>query len=142
MDMEDKMAKEKRSLRAGDGSVVIGGNVSGSNIVVGDNNVVHSSSATHAPTFVAIYKMVEEHPTLSPVEKTDVKAELQEVEKETQKGEQADESVLARHLRNVQRMAPDILDVVLTTLANPVAGFGMVARKVAQKMAQQAKDTP
>jgi hypothetical protein len=140
--MEDKMAKGKRSLRAGEGSVVIGGNVSGSNIVVGNNNVVHSNSVTNTPTFVAIYKLVDEHPALSPIEKTDVKAELQEVEKEAQKGEQADESTLARHLRNVQRMAPDILDVVLATLANPLAGFGMVAKKVAQKMAQQAKGTP
>lgn len=137
---DEKKKKRSHSLRAGDGSVVIGGNVTGSNIVVGNDNVVNSTVS--APTFLAIYRLVDEHPVLSPVEKADVKAELQEVEKETQKGEQADDGALSRHLRNVQRMAPDILDVVLATLANPLAGFGMVAKKVAQKMAQQAKGTP
>jgi hypothetical protein len=31
-------------------------------------------------------------------------------------------------------MAPDILDVVLATFANPVAGAGMVIKKIAEKM--------
>jgi hypothetical protein len=76
---------------------------------------------------------VDEHSKLSPVERADVKAEIKDVEKEIQKGDQADESGVTRHLRNVQRMAPDILDVVVATLGNPAAGLGMVAKKIAEK---------
>ena len=37
----------------------------------------------------------------------------------------------------IQRIAPDILDVVMATIANPAAGFGMVAKKVAEKMGKE-----
>jgi hypothetical protein len=36
-------------------------------------------------------------------------------------------------------MAPDIYDVIITTFANPVAGLGMVAKKVAEKMRAEAE---
>jgi hypothetical protein len=81
---------------------------------------------------------VAQKPDLAPQEKADVQAELQEVEQELRKGEQADETFIQRRLRNVKRMAPDILDVVLTTFANPVLGMGMVAKKVAEKMKADA----
>ncbi len=87
----------------------------------------------------SLYRAVDEHPTLSPAVKADVKAEIQDVEKEIRKGDQADESSMTRHLRNVQRMAPDILDVAIAMLANPVAGLGMVAKKIVEKMAGEAK---
>ncbi len=35
--------KKKNGLNAGNGSIVIGGNVQGSNIVIGDNNTVSNS---------------------------------------------------------------------------------------------------
>jgi hypothetical protein len=35
-------------------------------------------------------------------------------------------------------MAPDILEVVLATMANPAAGLGLVATKVANKMQAEA----
>jgi hypothetical protein len=30
-------------------------------------------------------------------------------------------------------MAPDILDVVIATIANPLAGLGLVSKKIAEK---------
>jgi DNA-binding transcriptional regulator YbjK len=94
---------------------------------------------TLANAFAALYQQVAQKPDLAPQEKADVQAELQEVEQELQKGEQADETFIQRRLRNVKRMAPDILDVVLTTFANPVLGMGMVAKKVAEKMKAEAR---
>ena len=134
--MDDK--KEKGSkIRAGNGSIVISGDVNGSNVILGNNNIVNATNITNV--FKPIYRAVDEHPTLPAAIKEDVKAELKDVEKEIQKGDQADESGVTRHLRNVQRMAPDILDVVVATLANPVAGLGMVAKKIAGKMAGEIK---
>ena len=95
--------------------------------------------AALAEAFTAFYQQIAEKPDLAPQEKTDVQAELEEVEAELQKGQAADEGFIRRRLRNVQRMAPDILDVVLTTFANPTLGLGMVANKIAGKMKAEAQ---
>lgn len=118
-----------QKISAGNGSVVIGGNVSGSTIVTGNQNVVTSGTNFFSP----IYQAIEERKDLTPNAKADLKAEIQDVEAEVKKGEQADETFLARRLRNIRRIAPDILDVVTATLTNPAAGFSLIARKVAEK---------
>jgi hypothetical protein len=129
----DFVGRDKK-VSAGKGGIAIGGNVSGSTIISGDHNMVNSSSS-----FAPLYQFIEEHPQLPPSDKEDLKAEVEELESEVQKGDQADESFLSRRLRNIQRIAPDVLDVALTTLGNPVAGLGMVAKKVVQKMADEVK---
>ena len=86
-----------------------------------------------ADHFQALYAAVEGRPNTPPDDKAGLKAELEELQTEVVKGEEADEGFLARRLRNIGRMAPDILDVVKATLANPAAGFAAVARKVAEK---------
>jgi hypothetical protein len=76
---------------------------------------------------------------------------VEEIEAEAVKGEDADESLIGRHLRNIARMAPDILDVTLKTIANPVLGLATIAQKIASKasaegpkpdMAVKKKDPP
>jgi len=91
-----------------------------------------------ARAFAAFYQAVQQQPDLPPEDKADARAELQEVEAELRKGAEADEGFIRRRLRNLQRMAPDIYDVVLTTFANPLAGLGMVAKKIAEKMQAEA----
>ena len=90
--------------------------------------------AAIARAFAELYAQIGRYEALSLEDRSDVRAELQEVEQELQKGAEADEGFIRRRLRNIQRMAPDILEVVLTTFANPVLGLGMVAKKVAVKM--------
>jgi hypothetical protein len=87
-----------------------------------------------ARAFKQFYDAVEARPKTPVPEKEDLKAELKEVEQEVAKGEKADEGFLVRRLRNIGRMAPDILEVVLATFANPVAGLGVVAKKIAEKI--------
>ena len=135
--MPDENEKKQKTskIHTGDNSIAIGGSVSGSNVVLGNNNTVTNQALNISVVFSPIYRAVDENPKLSPAEKADVKAEITDVEKEIQKGDQADESGVTRHLRNIQRMAPDILDVAVATLGNPLAGLGMVAKKIAEKMA-------
>jgi hypothetical protein len=124
-----------RNIRAGDRSVVIGGNVSGSTIVTGDGNRIKTSSK-----FIAIYRQIDERIDLPSADKSDLKSELQTFEDEDKKGPEANQGFLAQRLRNIKRIAPDILDVVIATIGNPVAGFGVIAKKVAEKMkAETAK---
>lgn len=124
----DRIGRDQ-NISAGNSSVIIGGNVSGSTIIAGSHNTV----ASQANLFLPIYQAVEAKKDLAPEAKTDLKAEIQELEAEVKKGEQADETFLARRLRNIQRIAPDILEVVTATLANPAAGFSLIAKKVAEK---------
>lgn len=126
----------------------IGGNVTVKNgDFVGGNQVKTITSyhgadpAALAQAFAEIYARVSAQPNLSAEDKADVQAELQEVEEELQKGEAADEGFIRRRLRNIRRMAPDILEVVLTTFANPLKGLGTVAQKIAAKMKAGADPT-
>lgn len=116
-------------VSAGDGSLVIGGDVRNSHIV---HKADHRVDATSK--FVLIYEQVENRSDLSAADKTDLRSELQSFEGEDKKGPEANEGFLAQRLRNVRRIAPDMVDVAIATIANPAAGFGMIAKKVAEKM--------
>jgi len=68
-----------------------------------------------------------------------LKTELRTFEDEDKKGPESNEGFLAQKLRNVRRIAPDILDVAIATIANPAAGFGTIAKKVAEKVRNEVK---
>ena len=125
-----------RVVSGGDGSVVIGGDVNHSFVITGDQNRI-----TIASRFKEVYQKVEGHPTLSPTDKADLKSELETFEAEDKKGPESNEGFLAQRLRNVKRIAPDILEVAMATIANPAAGFGMIAKKVADKMKVESAQT-
>lgn len=123
-----------RTVSAGDRSIVIGGDVNQSVIVTGDHNRIETSSK-----FNTVYKKIDERTDLSATDKSDLKSELQTFEDEDKKGPEANEGFLAQRLRNIKRIAPDILEVATATIANPVAGFGVIAKKVVEKMKAEAK---
>jgi hypothetical protein len=135
--MAEKKKSGKGGIRAGDHSVVVGGSVKGSNIIVGDNNVVSNQKINLSTSFAHIYHFIERHPNLPPSEKQDAKEELKEIQAELEKPE-PDEGFLARRFRNLQRMAPDIVEVAMETLKNPLSGMAEVVKKVARKMADEA----
>jgi predicted transport protein len=83
--------------------------------------------------FDTLYTTIDVKTNLTKADKADLKQEIEELRQELTKKAQADETFLMRHLRNIGRMAPDILEVTIATITNPVAGFGMVAKKIAEK---------
>lgn len=58
-----------------------------------------------------------------------------------QRGDESEaaQSALERRLKNLRNMAPDIGEVVIATLANPVAGIAMVIQKIAKKVQADLK---
>jgi hypothetical protein len=76
---------------------------------------------------------------ISATDKTDLKSELETFEAEDKKGPEANQGFLAQRLRSFKRIAPDMIDVAIATIANPAAGFGMIAKKVAEKMKAETK---
>ncbi|GAB1469546.1 hypothetical protein MASR2M66_04220 [Chloroflexota bacterium] len=133
--MTEKNNKDR--ISTGDNSVVVGGSVSGSNIVVGNNNTTSNQIAQLTQRFEIIYRAVEESPTLKPADKEDVKAELAEIQTALAEP-QPDESFLARRFRNVQRMAPEIMEVAFETLKNPISGVAEVIKRIAKRAAEDA----
>jgi hypothetical protein len=132
----------KRAINTGGGAYIEGSVSTGGGDFVGRDQVKTSglSAADVAKLFEPIYARIEARPNTSSEDKADLKTDVQELQVEVTKGDKADESFLSRRLRNIQRMAPDILEVVTATLTNPLTGFSSVVTKVAQRMKESAGD--
>jgi len=128
---------KSKNQNAGNGSIVIGGSVQGSNIVIGDHNTVSNHSVNIAPLFQTIYQYVDAHPKLQAGKKQDAKEELGEIETALKEAK-PDESFIARRFRNLKRMSPEIVEVAFETLKNPMGGVTEVIKRIASKMAQDA----
>lgn len=141
------MPKKKRET--GKQTSVRVGNISE---VSGNVNVAGRDSTTHHTTtglsaaeirqlFDGLYTKIETRPDTPPADKEDIKAEVREIQatvtEAAQKNEKVDESFLSRRFRNIARMAPDVLDVVVATLGNPLAGLGVAVKKIAEKAKQE-----
>jgi cell division septum initiation protein DivIVA len=146
------MPKKKRTNTSGKQTSVRVGNISdisGSVNVAGGNITTHHtvtglSAAEIKQLFDGLYSQIDARPQTSPADKEDLKAEVKEIQstvtEATQKNEKIDESFLSRRFRTIARMAPDILDVVVATLANPLAGLGVTAKKIAEKAKEETKN--
>jgi hypothetical protein len=102
---------------------------------------INQQAALQKELFESLLKQIGERPNTPPEDVDDLKTNVQEFKAEADKGEQADESFLARRLRNIERIAPDIGEVLLATVTNPAAGFAMIVKKVAER-ASKSQNSP
>jgi hypothetical protein len=144
------MKKNKRTSRR-PGGVSIGdiSDISGNVNVAGGNISTHQtttglSAADIKQLFDGLYQNIDSRAELPKANKEDIKAEVQEIQstvtQAAQKNEKIDEGFLSRRFRNIARMAPDVLDVVVATLGNPLAGLGVAAKKIAEKAKEETKN--
>jgi hypothetical protein len=146
------MPKKKRVSTSNKGTnVTIGdiSDISGNVNVAGGNITTHHtvtglSAAEIKQLFDGLYSQIDVHANTSPADKEDIKAEVKEIQSTVtaaaQKNEKIDESFLSRRFRNIARMAPDLLDVVVAALGNPLAGLGVAAKKIAEKAKEETKN--
>ena len=141
--------KKNKATRSKSGGIQVGNisDVSGTvNIAGGDITTHHTTTGLSGPEiqqlFDSVYSRIESRPGTSPAQKEDLKAEVQEIQititEAIEKNKEVDESFLRRRFRNIARMAPDVVDVIAATLANPLAGLGAIVKKVAQKAKEEA----
>jgi len=129
----------KPSVTKAGGSVVSGNVTIKNGEFVGRDRVVIQTTTTSTQTlFQPIYGAIAARPNSSDEERADIQAEVKEVESEVAKGDKADENFLLRRLRNLKRMAPDILELALALIASPAAGLGLLAAKITKRMAEDA----
>lgn len=124
-----------KNISGGEENNIFDGNIHDSNIVVGNHNKIVGSQ----DSFLRIYDAIE-NSSYTHDKKEEVTAEIKDMEREVEKGELADESFLSRRLHNIRRMAPDIADVIFSTLANPALAVSVVIKKIADKMKNEAED--
>ena len=133
--MPKKQARKPNAGVSINGSVDTGGgDIAGGNIKKGDVYQSHGLQASDIKEmFAPIYPLIDQKEALPPEDREDLKAMVGEIEAEAAKGEAANETLIGRHLRTIARMAPDILDITLKTIANPVLGLAAIAQKIASK---------
>jgi len=138
--VSDSGMKKLSSSRSPQISVNVGGDVSGKVNVAGrDMHITEGGmdAAALEKLFDAMFQKMATLPNVSPQVVADVKPMVEEIKTEALKGDKADEGVIASKLRVIAAMAPDILDVVTATLANPVAGIGVAIQKIAKKAREE-----
>jgi hypothetical protein len=120
--------------------------ISGKLNLAGGNITVHESTTglradEIKQLFDPLYQAIESHQKVSPADKEDLGTEAKEIQsaviEASQNGEKIDEGLLSRRFRNIARMAPDVLDVVVKTLVHPALGIGEVARKIAERAKEE-----
>ena len=134
---------KETSVRAGNFSSISGKvNIAGGKITTYETNT-GLSGAEIKQLFDQLYGAIDIRAKSSPAEKEDLKAEVKEIQstitEAAAKNEKVDESFLSRRFRNIARMAPDVLNVIVATLGNPLAGLGVAARKIAEKAKEETR---
>jgi cell division septum initiation protein DivIVA len=144
MPKKKSQSGKQTSVRIGDISDISGNvNVAGGNITT-HHTVSGLSAAEIKQLFDSLYAKIETRPETPAADKEDLKAEVKEIQTTVtvaaQKNEKVDEGFLSRRFRNIARMAPDILDLVVAMLASPLAALGVAVKKIAEKAKEETKD--
>jgi len=118
------------------GTANIGGSVAGGDLIGGNVTTTTGMTAEDfARLFDVVYKRIEQLPPS--VDKADVREAVETIEAEAKKqateGKPPDEKMVKLSAQSLLSMAPDILDVIVATVANPAAGVATVIRKVLDK---------
>jgi len=140
------MAKVKnnraRTKQIGGDQNVIEGNISGGVIVQGRSAQVSvqqtgtASDKDLSALFDKLYQAIQSRPPDPIIEKEEISETVQRIEQEVKKGDKANDSKLNRWMENLDKMAPDIVDVILASLGGPVSGLTAVLKKIAEHARQ------
>jgi hypothetical protein len=136
-------SRRQTSVRVGNISNISGNvNLAGENITT-HHNVMGPNPSEIKQLFEGLYAEIDRQVNTSAVDKEDLKTDVKEIQtavtEAAQKNEKVNEGFLLRRFRNIARMAPDMLDVIVATLGNPLAGLGVAAKKIAEKAKEETK---
>lgn len=116
------------------GGINITGNVTIRNSKIAGRDNVETNVTNTSLSFAPVYHAIRENATLTPETKKTVEENVKQIEQEVRKGNQAKPSFVQERLQNIRKIAPDIAEVVIATLQNPVAGISAAVKKVIHKM--------
>jgi hypothetical protein len=99
------------------------------NIQVTDNYEKITQSFSH------IYSLINDKKDIDEFKRKEISKQVATIEKEVCKVTPSEKNI-KRPLTILAKMAPDILTIVLTTIANPLMGLAKVAQKISEKASQ------
>ncbi|MEP0807258.1 MAG: hypothetical protein HRF47_17385 [Chloroflexota bacterium] len=141
MSKKKHLNKKRPTVKIGNITDITGTvNIAGGNITT-YHTTTGLNEAEIKQLFDGLYSAIETNAKTLPADKEDLKAEVKEIQaivtEAMQKNEKMDEGFLLRRFRNIARMAPDMLDVIVATLGNPLAGLGVAVKKIAHKAKEE-----
>lgn len=138
MEEEKKNAEQSGGVNI-TGSVSVGGDIVGRDkITQGDGS---AAKALGNWQFLMNSK-IDADQALSAEDKNDLKEQVDKIQKEAVRGEHTDPARLERLINTLAAMAPDIFDVAVATLANPLAGIGLAIHKIGDKAKLEGQAKP
>ena len=78
--------------------------------------------------------------TVSQDEKNDLRQQIDKLTEELQKGPNAEKNRLEKLINTLLVMSSDIFDVVVAAIQSPLAGLGMVVKKIGDKVKLEKSD--
>lgn len=115
-------------------------NIAGGDITTHESISIHhdANAGIVAKALAEALEKTRKRPKTTRARKTDIEKEVKEIETELAK-KKADKGFLAERFRNIAKIAPDILDVIIASLGNPAAGIGLAVKKIAEKAKAEAE---
>jgi len=139
-------AKKKTGNRAtpSRGDVITVSNQGSGNAIAAGRGAQASISTVQESSDIGAWrkqmeKSIDALKDLLPDDKTDLKESVSKVAEEVAKGEKADAGRIERLVNMLAGMSADIFDVAVATLVNPLAGLGLVIKKVGDKARLEMK---
>lgn len=135
MDMGKKKKKSQGGISIGGNVNTGGGAIAGRDIV---NNYVtneNKSEVSHN-VFAPIYESIQQISTLDNIQKEKLEENCKSLENEIEK-DNVDTDKLEKILKNIIKLAPDIFDVIISTISNPIIGLSTVIQKITKKVQEE-----
>jgi len=103
-------------------------------LAAGDAEIAAPDMSQVVSLFQELCALVEGYQGISPVIKRSIRAELERVAKDVTGGKEQDEEPIADHLCAIERLSPQIYQLVIEKLAGPEADSAPVVQRVARRM--------
>jgi DNA topoisomerase VI subunit B len=138
---EALMAKSKKpNTQITQGGIKITGNVSIKDSKIAGRDNIEKNVFNVNVSFAPVYNAIQENANIPTDVKENLTENVKQLEQEINKGEKAEPSFIQKRMETIQKMAPEIAEVVVATLQNPAAGIGLVVKKVIDKFNVEKKN--
>jgi len=128
------MVKAKRSNpQMIQGGINITGNVEIKDSKIAGRDNIEKEIVNLNISFAPVYHALKESKRIAPATKKTLEKQIKQIEQEVKKGDKAKAPFIQERLENIQKMAPDISEVMIASLQNPVAGVSLAIQKVVKK---------
>ena len=135
------MAKSKKpNTQITQGGIQITGNVSIKDSKIAGRDNIEKNVVNVNVSFAPVYNAIQENANIPTDVKENLTENVKQLEQEINKGEKAEPSFIQKRMETIQKMAPEIAEVVVATLQNPAAGIGLVVKKVIDKFNVEKKN--